>query len=251
MAQPAHNRNHLLLLAGSGEARDIAATLAETPGAKVTASLLHPARSFGPLAVPTRIGRFGGEAGLAGFVRSHSVSAILDATHPFAVQIGHRALRVCERMGLPYARVLRPPWQPGPGDRWTQVADESAVAAHLAPDARVFTTTGRATLDALVKNSSARFLVRQMVGPVPETGMKNVTYVIGSGPFSVEEEIRTLRDLRIDTLVVKNSGGVPSRTKLDAARELGLPVILIARPPQPPGRILETTQQALDWVAGL
>jgi precorrin-6A/cobalt-precorrin-6A reductase len=245
------HRRHLLLLAGSGEAREIAAALLKQPDWTVTASLLFPERSTGPLPVPTRLGRFGGEDGMARFLTSEAVDAVLDATHPFANQITAQAVRVCGRLALPFAQVLRAAWVPGPGDRWAEVANEAAVAAILRPGQRVFTTTGRATLDQLVSRSSARFFVRQLEPRETAAPFANVRYVTGQGPFSVQEELQTLRDLKIDVLVCKNSGGDPSRTKLDAARMLGIPVILIARPVQPDVVTLETVSAALDWVHGL
>lgn len=242
---------HLLLLAGSGEARVLADRLHRTGQIKVTASLLNAPRSFGPLAVPTRLGRFGGKDGQAQYLRDQGVTAVLDATHPFAARISAQTAQVCAGLGLPYAQVLRPDWQPEAGDQWQQVANEDGVAALLTNGSRVFTTTGRATLAALVRDSSALFFVRQMEAPTEAPKYPNVSYISGKGPFSVEDEIRTLRALKIDVLVAKNSGGLPSRTKLDAARALGIKVILIARPPLLNETRLETVEAAMKWIAAL
>lgn len=242
---------HLLLLAGSGEARVIAAALATSTSWQVTGSFLFPPRTFGPLPVPTRHGRFGGEDGMARYLMAEQVDAVLDATHPFANQISTRAARVCARLAIPFAQMLRPPWEPEEGDTWIEVADERAVAAHLRPGQRVFTTTGRATLDLLTAECNARFFVRQLETRAAPPNLRNVRYITGKGPFSVEEELETLRELEIDVLVAKNSGGEPSKTKLVAARMLGLPVILLARPPQPDALRFETVDAALEWVAGL
>lgn len=251
MDKAGDHQRHLLLLAGSGEARILAAELANRPDWRVTGSFLFPPRSFGPLPVPTRYGRFGGEDGMARYLLAERIDAVLDATHPFAHQISASAARVCGRLVIPIAQMLRPAWSPEEGDDWTEVADERAVAAFLRPGQRVFTTTGRATLQHLVARSDSRFYVRQLEERTPPPNLKNVRYVTGIGPFSVEEEIETLTELEIDVLVVKNSGGEPSKTKLIAARRLGLPVILIARPPQPDVLRLETVQAALQWVDGL
>jgi precorrin-6A/cobalt-precorrin-6A reductase len=242
---------HLLLLAGSGEARDIADRLAGDGQIKVTASLLLPPRSFGPLAIPTRLGPFGGRAGQVRYLREQGITAVLDATHPFAACISAQTVQACTEVGLPYAQVLRPDWQPMAGDQWCEVADESAAAGLLTSQNRVFTTTGRATLDALTTNSSVQFFVRQLDEAKVDSEQPNVRYVSGRGPFSVEDEIRTFRALEIDVLVVKNSGGLPSRTKLDAARALGIKVILIARPPLLDVQHLETVTDAMDWIQAL
>jgi precorrin-6A/cobalt-precorrin-6A reductase len=242
---------HLLLLAGSGEARVIATRLAETEQMRVTASLLTPPRSFGPLPVATRLGRFGGADGQAQYMRDHGVTAVLDATHPFAARISTQTAKVCTNLGLPYAQVLRPNWQSAPGDQWQEVANEGAVAALLSPQQRVFTTTGRATLEALICDSCAQFFVRRIEDQADDPSQPNVRYVSGRGPFTVEDEMRTLRDLEIDVLVAKNSGGSPSRTKLDAARALGIKVVLISRPPLMDVQRLETVDAAMDWINAL
>lgn len=249
MKQTNTSANHLLLLAGSGESRALAQALAQRADPEVTASLLYPSRTHGPLPVPTRLGRFGGEPGLARFLQNEQITGVLDATHPFANQISARAARVCAGLNVPYVLVLRPHWVAGPQDQWREVADEAAVADLLLPGQRVFATTGRATLEHLVQGSDAHFLVRQLEDRTPPEHLKNVQYIAGKGPFSVADEMENLTRLNIDVLVVKNSGGLPSRTKLDAARALGIPVILIARP-KPPVDVLivETVEQALTWV---
>lgn len=239
---------HLLLLAGSGESRVLAARLAGRAGLRVTASLRERPRTFGPLPVPTRVGRFDD---LKGFLEAEAVTAVLDATHPFAVRMGHLAAAICADLGMPYARVLRPPWTPEGDETWAEVPDEAAVRHHLTPGARVFATTGRATLAALAQDVPARFLLRQMAERAAPPDFKNVEYIIGKGPFSAAEEIENLRRARAEVLVAKNSGGAPSRTKIAAAHALGLPMILIARPAQPPGPYLETVSQAMDWTASL
>ncbi|MFT4961192.1 MAG: precorrin-6A/cobalt-precorrin-6A reductase [Paracoccaceae bacterium] len=251
MVNDANTPRHLLLLAGSGEARVLAERLALQGQMRVTASLLTTPRSFGALAIPTRVGAFGGKDGQARYLRDQRITAVLDATHPFADRISAQTAEVCAELGLPYAQVLRPDWQPTAADHWQEVASEAAAAALLTSGQQVFTTTGRATLDGLVRNRAAQFFVRQMEPRNDEASRPNVTYISGKGPFSVADEIETLRALNIDVLVVKNSGGVPSRTKLDAARALGIKVILIARPPLLDVRRLETVKAALDWIDAL
>ena len=142
-------------------------------------------------------------------------------------------------------------WAAQDGDQWREVADEVAARALLRPGQRVFSTTGLTGLADLTADARVKFFVRRLrPGPVPEMA-DHVRFVHGEGPFSTEDEVATLRELKIDVLIVKNSGGAASATKLAAARALGLPVILLARPQQPKGEILETVEQALDWVARL
>jgi precorrin-6A/cobalt-precorrin-6A reductase len=58
-----------------------------------------------------------------------------------------------------------------------------------------------------------------------------------------------LRAHGIDHLVTRASGGSATVAKLDAARSLGLPVILIERPAPPSGNTAESVDAALDWLA--
>ena len=242
---------HLLLLAGAGEAREIAARLAGKSDLRVTASLHYPERAFGPLAVPTRIGGFGGESGFEAYLKAQSITAVLDATHPFAVNVSTRSCRVCARTGLAYAQVLRPEWDRQSGDHWVDIADESAAAGVIPPGKRVFVTTGRATLAQFQGLHSARLFVRQLTDSPHRIEMKNTTYVRGTAPFSVDQEISLFRELEIVWLVTRNSGGHENRTKIDAARALGIPVAMIRRPMQPESTKLTSVQAALDWVAAL
>lgn len=62
--------------------------------------------------------------------------------------------------------------------------------------------------------------------------MPDARYITARGPFALDEEIRMLEENRIGTVVSKNSGGNASYGKIEAARRLGLPVIMIERPPQ-------------------
>lgn len=243
--------SHLLLLAGAGEAREIAKTLAGQHSIKITASLHFPERAYGPMPVPTRIGRFGGEGAFATYLREESITAVLDATHSFATRISFRSAGFCAAANLPYAQVLRPEWQAGPDDTWIDVADEAAAADVIPPGARVFTATGRATLGGFRHMKAAHLFVRQLAEGGAEKKITNVSYIYGKAPFSVDEEISLFKNLQIDWLVVRNVGGEASRSKLDAARALGLPVAMIHRPEQPVGLKLQTAQQALDWVDGL
>ena len=86
------------------------------------------------------------------------------------------------------------------------------------------------------------------MGPFPFPGGE---FLVGRPPFSVADEISLFSQLDVDWLVVKNSGGTASRTKLDAARQLGIRVALIRRPKQPDATRLETVEEAIEWVRNL
>lgn len=238
----------LLLLAGTAEARAIAAAL---QGQDVMASLAGATRDPAPLPVPVHTGGFGGEQGFRDFLSQHHIHAVLDATHPYAARITRRSATVCAELGLPFCQLLRPPWGAGPGDLWTEIAREEGAAAHIPLGATVFLGTGRQTLDGFANLTGRRVICRQIdppEGPFPFAGGE---FLIGRPPFSVQDEVALFQRLRVDWLVVKNAGGQASATKLVAARELRIPVLMIARPAVGNWPQVPSVEAALAWVAGL
>ncbi|WP_371227127.1 cobalt-precorrin-6A reductase [Roseovarius sp. 2305UL8-3] len=240
----------LLLLAGTLEAREIAKALA-VKGVAVVASLSGGAREVGPLAVPTRLGGFGGETGFRDYLREENITAVLDATHPFAERITLRTERICVDLGLPYCQVLRPPWVPEPGDSWVTLAREEDAVHHIPEGSTVFMTTGRDTLERFGNLTGRHLIVRRLDPAARPFPLPNGEFLVGTPPFSVEEEKELFQRLGVDWLVVKNAGGEAPRSKLIAARELGLPVAVLARPPSSDGSRVETVAEALEWVAKL
>ena len=241
----------LLLLAGTREAQEIATAL-DDQGIDVLASLAGATRAPIRLDVDTRRGGFGGEDGFRAEVAARGISAVLDATHPFAHRISNRTALLCADMGLPYCQLLRPPWQPEAGDLWTQVPREEDVATLVTPGQTVFLATGRQTLERFVGLTHARRMIcRQIDPPTGPFPFPNGEFLIGRPPFSVEHEVALFRDLGVDWLVVKNAGGHASRTKLVAARQLQINVAMIARPPQPEAIQVDSVEDALAWVAAL
>ena len=240
----------LLLLAGTAEARVIAEKLAEL-SIPAIASLAGATKDPADLAILTRSGGFGGGDAFETFLEAKNITAILDATHPFAQRITRRTAKIAKRRALPYLQLLRPPWESGPGDCWTHIAREEDAAQHIPAAATVFLATGRHSLRRFEDLADRRLICRQIEPPDAPFPYPNGSYLIGRPPFSVADEVALFRRLGIDWLVVKNAGGVASRTKLTAARDLGIPVAMIARPAPPVAARVETTAQAMDWVRGL
>ncbi|MEV0702355.1 cobalt-precorrin-6A reductase [Saccharopolyspora sp. NPDC050389] len=237
----------VLLLGGTGEARKLAERLAERPDLHVTSSLAGRVRE--PQLPPgeVRVGGFGGPDGLADWLRREQVDAVVDATHPFAGTITENAVAAADRAGCPILVLCRPAWQPGPGDDWRAVPSMTTAAA-LLPELgeRIFLTTGRQGL-AHFAALDLRFLVRTVDPPEPPLP-PHTTVLLARGPFTVRDELALLREHSIDVVVTKNSGGSMTSAKLTAARELGLPVVVVQRPPQPPAPSAETVEDAIAWL---
>ncbi|MFF9351963.1 cobalt-precorrin-6A reductase [Streptomyces sp. NPDC014734] len=240
---------HVLILGGTTEARALAELLHETPGPTVTSSLAG--RVARPRLPPgeVRIGGFGGAEGLASWLREHSVDALVDATHPFARTMSFHAARAAVLAHVPLLALRRPGWVPVEGDRW-HAADSLAEAAELLPGLgrRVFLTTGRMGLAAFADLTEPWFLVRSVDAPgAPHPPRMEV--VLDRGPFTLDGERELLRRHRVDVVVTKDSGGAATAPKLTAAREAGLPVVVVRRPPVPDGvPVVSDPAAAARWI---
>lgn len=227
------------------------ATKMRDAGIEAIASLAGVTRNPNPIDLPTRKGGFGGEAGFRAYVAAAGITAVVDATHPFASRITDRTARMCADMGLPYLHLLRPAWEPVAGDRWHFIDAEEEAAALIGPGQTVFLGTGRQTLERFSNLVGCRVICRQIdppEGPFPFPGGE---FLIGRPPFPVVDEIALFERLGVDWLVVKNAGGEASRTKLTAARAKQIPVIMINRPPMPDAPRVATVDEALAWVQAL
>ncbi|WP_435604222.1 cobalt-precorrin-6A reductase [Streptomyces sp. bgisy130] len=249
MPDAARPPRHVLILGGTTEARRLAAALAPESALRVTTSLA------GRVAAPrlpdgeVRIGGFGGPEGLARWLREHAVDALIDATHPFADTISHNAALAAATAHVPLLAVRRPGWVPGPGDDWHQVTSlDEAAAALPALGSRIFLTTGRMGLAHFAHLTGPWFLVRSVDAPEPPHPPR-MEVLLDRGPFTVEGERALLRAHRIDVLVTKDSGAAATAAKLTAAREAGIPVVVVRRPALPTGvPVAAHPAEALNWL---
>ncbi|MFJ9770968.1 cobalt-precorrin-6A reductase [Kitasatospora sp. NPDC101157] len=226
---------HVLILGGTTEGRALAAALDGRPSLRVTSSLAgRVARPRLP-AGQVRIGGFGGPDGLAAWLRGEGVTAVVDATHPFAAGMSRNAALAAAATGVPLLVLRRPGFASVPGDRW-HLAPSLAAAAELLPGLgrRVFLSSGRQGIGAFAHLEGMHFLARSVDPPEPPLP-SSLEVLLDRGPFTLDGERALLRDHRIDVLVTKDSGGEATAPKLTAARELGLPVVVVERPPVPEG----------------
>jgi precorrin-6A/cobalt-precorrin-6A reductase len=241
----------VLILGGTTEARELAAACADRPEVRTVTSLAGlvtvPARPAGEL----RTGGFGGVDGLAAYLRTERIDALVDATHPFAVTMTGSAVAAAGQAGVPFLVLRRPGWTRRDGDAWRRVPSVAA-AATVVPDLgeRVLLTTGRLTLAAFAGVDRCWFLARSVEPPTPPWPAR-LEVLLGRGPFSLDAERAMLDRHRIEVLVTKDSGG-PGETKLTAARERGIPVVMVDRPPLPSGvPVVPSVPAAAEWLASV
>jgi len=235
---------HLLLLAGSAEARALAERLAAFPSLKVTASLAGVTSDPAPIAAETRRGGFGGAAGLADYLTADAVTAVIDATHPFAAQMATNAALACATTATPRLRLIRPAWEPI--GQWHNFPDLASAAAALPAQAHALITTGRKETARFAARTDLTCLLRT-IEPL-ENLPPHITQLTTRPPFTLDAEIALMRAHAITHLVSKNAGG-PGRAKLDAATRLAIPILMIERPAPPPGPTAATVEAAVAWVA--
>ncbi len=233
---------HLLLLAGTAEARTLAERLSDLPNLKVTASLAGVTSAPAPIAAETRRGGFGGAAGLAEYLRTHAIAAVIDATHPFAAQMATNAALACTATATPRLRLIRPEWQPI-GD-WREFPDLAAAAAALPAHAHALLTSGRKDIAPFAARADLTCLLR-VIEPVQNLP-PHITQLTARPPFALDDELALMRTHAITHLVSKNAGGA-GRAKLDAAVQLALPILMVERPAPPPGPLAASVAEAVAW----
>ena len=234
----------VLLLGGTAEARALAERL--HPKIDIISSLAgrvsDPALPVGP----ARIGGFGGVDGLRDWLVDNDITAVIDATHPFAATITANAAAACAGLDMPHLVLSRPPWDPAGA---TVVTSETEAAEIIATKdySRVFLTTGRSGVAAF-SDSDAWFLIRVVTAPDVDTLPRNHELLLSRGPYDYDDERELLRSRGIEALVTKNSGGAMTRAKLDAASSLGADVLMIQRPALPDGvAVVSSVQDAVVW----
>ena len=247
-------RQRVLILGGTGEAVGLARLLDSRAEFDVVTSLAGRTRR--PAAVPGRVrtGGFGGVEGLTAYLAGEHVDVVVDATHPYAATISNHAKLACDVLGVPRVQLWRPAWSPVDGDEWTGVASLGAAAdavadARMSADGCVFLSTGVRDVQVFSRLRKVRFLVRLVDAPRTPLPLSNSELIVDRGPFAIENERALFIERGVELLVTKNSGGVATYSKLAAARELRVPVVMVDRPDPESGDQARTPEDVLRWLA--
>ncbi|HSO69273.1 MAG TPA: cobalt-precorrin-6A reductase [Arachnia sp.] len=223
----------ILILGGTAEGRRLAEELV---GRDAVLSLAGRTRA--PLvAGEVRIGGFGGVDGLRDYLRGRRVTAVVDATHPFADRMSANAAMACAVEGVALMRLVRPSWAAHPLSetwRWVDGHDDAArLTATLG--ARPLLTVGRQHTPDYVADLANHDLLARVAERPSAFLPANWTLITSRGPFTLDGERALMTAHRIDVLVAKDAGGSHTDAKLTAAAERGSAVVMIRRPPSPAG----------------
>jgi precorrin-6A/cobalt-precorrin-6A reductase len=239
----------VLLLGGMGDATVLATRIAQILDFEVITSLAGRTQNPTFLSSPTRVGGFGGVAGLVNYLLDCKIDLLIDATHPFAAQISWHAAIATAEVGIPHLMLLRPAWEKTRGDRWLEVAnmEEAATAlSGLAP--RVFLAIGKQDLATFAHLRDIWFLMRAITPLQNNSSIPPGKLLLSRGPFVLADERSLLMQYEIGAIVSKNSGGDATYAKIIAARELEIPVVMIQRPPIPSCEQVSTIEEVLTWL---
>lgn len=237
----------ILILGGTAEARELANRLVKL-GHDVTTSLAG--RTQDPI-LPEghlRMGKFGGIPGLAAYLKVAGIERLVDATHPYAGLISINAVAAAQAARVPLVRYMRPAWEQPLGAEWITVETVAEAAAALPPNADVLLTTGHTGLETFLERDDCQFVVRLIETPAFDMP-RHATLLRTRPPFSLVDEMALMQREDITHLVTKNSGGVQTEAKLEAAQKLGVKVIMIARPIYGPAHEVASVDEAIAALA--
>ncbi|MFM2063001.1 MAG: hypothetical protein RLZZ507_2671 [Cyanobacteriota bacterium] len=249
----------VLILGGTGDAAELTARISKITGVEAIASLAGRTREPVAPVGNVRIGGFGGVTGLVEYLKHQKIDVLIDATHPFANHISWNAAAAATETGIPRLLVNRSPWEKQAGDIWIEVKNNTEAATALENQAlenqlfkhqtkRVFLTIGRQEISAFSHLQEMWFLMRMIDPPNADVVIPPGLMLFDRGPFSLEDEREILTDYHIDTIVSKNSGGNATYPKIIAAREMGIKVVMVKRPPIPPGEQVADVESAVKWL---
>jgi precorrin-6A/cobalt-precorrin-6A reductase len=239
----------VLILGGTTEGYALAEALARDSRFAATYSLAGRTKTPLRPGGATRVGGFGGAQGLIDWMRSEEVDAIVDATHPYAARISANAVVAADALHMPMLRLQRPAWVPTAGDDWREVPDANAAVTALGPEPRtVFLTIGRTEVADFRAAPQHRYLIRSVDAPEKNSLPPCAEVILRRGPFDFDDELSLMRAQGIDVVVSKNAGGEAAHAKIHAARQLKIPVVMIARPPLPAAPECSDVGAALAWL---
>ena len=193
---------------------------------------------------------------MADLIQSEQCLVVVDATHPYAVEVSKNIRKACEMTEMKYLRFLRAEEAVIDVKNDVIVSSAAEAAAYLdGQEGAIFLTTGSKELPAFTAgvHETERLFVRvlpsvQVVASCRELGLEGKQICAMQGPFSEEMNRALLQQTKASWLVTKDTGitgGFPEKVR--AARSLGVRLVIIRRPEES-GLDYESVLQALEPV---
>lgn len=239
----------ILILGGTSDANALARIIATT---RLDAIYSYAGRTQVPVNQPlaVRKGGFGGADGLAHYLRDEGITHVVDATHPFAGTMSRNAIEACAATSVPLITLVRAPWTQGPDDCWITVPDLAGAVTALPDEATcVFLAIGRQHWQAFTAKPQHRYILRFVDEPTGRLALPRSEVIVARGPFTEEGDLDLMRSRSVNWVVTRNSGGSGARAKIDAARRLAIPVIMISRPHMPERHMVATVDEVMAWLS--
>ncbi len=218
----------VLILGGIKEAYQLAIKLVNE-GHDVTSSLAGRTKEPKPVEGKTRIGGFGGVEGLVKYIKENEVELLIDCTHPFAKQISVNAIKASKITGVKLKINSREPWQKQSGDQWIEVKNLDEARDYIPKNARILLALGSQYIDLFKTRKDVFFLVRMIDKPETQISLHDHQLLIGKPSNDLQQEQAILEANKITHIVCRNSGGTGAYAKIEAARKLKLPIIMVSR----------------------
>lgn len=220
----------VLILGGISEAAALAAQLVnDHPDWRVITSLAGRTKEPQPVAGETRIGGFGGVDGLVAYIEREGVTRLIDATHPFATQISANAKKAAALCGVAFEVRIRQPWVRVDGDQWIDVATLAQARDTLPAGARVLLAIGAQHMAVFAGRNDVAYIARTVDPPATDAPLKAAHWITGKPSTDWRDEQALLQAHGITHIICRNSGGRGAYAKIEAARAMRLPVIMVQR----------------------
>jgi precorrin-6A/cobalt-precorrin-6A reductase len=230
----------ILLLGDTNEAEELTAILQARPDCRLL--------RVGDLA-PVAVDQLTTVDGFAHLLQTQAIRLVINAANPYEAALSECAMAAAIAADRPILRVMRPAWQRDPLDSWIDVGAVSSAADICRwYGKRIMITLGESDLTPFAGNDRCHFIVRLPTMPATPPDLKHYDLIIGQGPFAWVDERRLMMEQQIDLLVSRNIGGLDSYAKIDVARDLAIPVVMISRPAQPLRASADSVAQALIWI---
>ena len=239
---------NILILGGTTEARQLGSML-KANKLKATISFSGVIPNITEQSIPKICGGFGGAKGLAEYLSKKNITHLVDATHPFSTNISENAIIAAKSTGVHFVALERKQWSEELGDKWMKVKDfDGAKQIITGQFQRVFLAIGRKEIGHFSEYTQHFYLLRVIDSSPVNFGPPKSQIIIDKGPFTFENDKKLLLKYNITKIITKNSGGVGARAKIDAARDLQIPIVMIERPEIHSRKAIHDTELVFDWI---